>query len=83
MTRSDYAIFVDSTRGSKKTISKAVRVNYKYYFKCSLDDQDKKWTPLVACKSRFNHVNEWKNSKWFANGVAKTKKTLTIATSTI
>ena len=46
------------TPGSlRRPITKAVKLNYKSYFKCPLGDQDKSWAPHIACKPCVSHLS--------------------------
>ena len=47
----------------KKNFSNSVKVAYKHYFGCKIDEQDKAWAPHICCKTCYTGLTKWLNGK--------------------
>ena len=43
----------------RRSITPLIKKAYHLYFGCKLDDQDKKWAPLIVCKSCAIRLGGW------------------------
>ena len=47
----------------KKNLTKSLKIIYKNYFVCKINDQDKTWEPHTSCKNCYTGLAQWLNGK--------------------